>query len=184
MNPIGVQSPSRRPRPSRWSSAGFTSASARRIRARGSRPCRPSSRPASRRPIRTSGWNGTGQVNPQAVQVAGITVQDPRHAAVTLLALVNGPAHATGRAGNRLGQRRRGLRRAHLAVCAALHRMAVAGQVCLVTRFFPVPNRGCEARNGPRHRHEGTAHRASPVRRCDGSRADGYHARRGPSPLA
>jgi hypothetical protein len=36
------------------------------------------------------GWNGTGQVNPQAVQAAGITVQDPRHAAVTLLALVNG----------------------------------------------------------------------------------------------
>jgi len=36
------------------------------------------------------GWNGTGQLNLQAVQVAGITVQDPRHAVVTLLALVNG----------------------------------------------------------------------------------------------
>ncbi len=35
------------------------------------------------------GWNGTGQVNLQAEQVAGITVQDPRHAVVTLLALVN-----------------------------------------------------------------------------------------------
>ena len=36
------------------------------------------------------GWNGTGQLNLQAVQVSGITVQDPRHAVVTLLALVNG----------------------------------------------------------------------------------------------
>ena len=36
------------------------------------------------------GWNGTGQLNLQAVQVAGITVQDRRHAVVTLLALVNG----------------------------------------------------------------------------------------------
>jgi hypothetical protein len=36
------------------------------------------------------GWNGTGQLSLQAVQVAGITVQDPRHAVVTLLALVNG----------------------------------------------------------------------------------------------
>jgi hypothetical protein len=36
------------------------------------------------------GWNGTGQLNLQAEQVAGITVQDPRHAVVTLLALVNG----------------------------------------------------------------------------------------------
>ena len=36
------------------------------------------------------GWNGTGQLNLQAVQVAGITVQDPRQAVVTLLALVNG----------------------------------------------------------------------------------------------
>ena len=36
------------------------------------------------------GWNGTGQLNLQAVQVAGITVQDPGHAVVTLLALVNG----------------------------------------------------------------------------------------------
>ena len=35
------------------------------------------------------GWNGS-QLNLQAVQVAGITVQDPRHAVVTLLALVNG----------------------------------------------------------------------------------------------
>jgi hypothetical protein len=36
------------------------------------------------------GWNGTGQLNLQAVQAAGISVQDPRHAVVTLLALVNG----------------------------------------------------------------------------------------------
>ena len=36
------------------------------------------------------GWNGAGQINLQAEQVAGITVQDPRHAVVTLLALVNG----------------------------------------------------------------------------------------------
>ncbi len=36
------------------------------------------------------GWNGTGQLNLQAEQVTGITVQDPRHAVVTLLALVNG----------------------------------------------------------------------------------------------
>jgi hypothetical protein len=36
------------------------------------------------------GWNGAGQVNLQAEQVAGITVQDRRHAVVTLLALVNG----------------------------------------------------------------------------------------------
>jgi hypothetical protein len=36
------------------------------------------------------GWNGAGQLNLQAEQVAGITVQDPRHAVVTLLALVNG----------------------------------------------------------------------------------------------
>ena len=32
------------------------------------------------------GWNGAGQVNLQALQVAGIKVQDPRHAVVTLLA--------------------------------------------------------------------------------------------------
>lgn len=36
------------------------------------------------------GWNSTGQVGLQALQVAGITVPDPRHAVVTLLALVNG----------------------------------------------------------------------------------------------
>ena len=36
------------------------------------------------------GWNGTGQLNLQAEQVAGITVQDPRHAVVTLLVLING----------------------------------------------------------------------------------------------
>jgi hypothetical protein len=36
------------------------------------------------------GWNGAGQLNLQAEQVAGITVQDSRHAVVTLLALVNG----------------------------------------------------------------------------------------------
>jgi Conjugative transposon protein TcpC len=36
------------------------------------------------------GWNGAGQLNLQAEQIAGITMQDPRHAVVTLLALVNG----------------------------------------------------------------------------------------------
>ncbi len=36
------------------------------------------------------GWNGAGQLNLQALQVAGITVQDPRHAVVTLLVLVSG----------------------------------------------------------------------------------------------
>ena len=36
------------------------------------------------------GWNGTGQLTLQAEQVAGITIQDPQHAVVTLLATVNG----------------------------------------------------------------------------------------------
>ena len=36
------------------------------------------------------GWNGAGQLNLQAEQVAGVTEQDPRHAVVSLLALVNG----------------------------------------------------------------------------------------------
>ncbi len=36
------------------------------------------------------GWNGTGQMNLQSEQVAGITVQDSQHAVVTLLATVNG----------------------------------------------------------------------------------------------
>jgi Conjugative transposon protein TcpC len=36
------------------------------------------------------GWNGTGQLRLQAEQVAGIAVQDPQHAVVTLLATVNG----------------------------------------------------------------------------------------------
>jgi Conjugative transposon protein TcpC len=36
------------------------------------------------------GWNGVGQVNLQALQVAGIKVQDSRHAVVTLLALISG----------------------------------------------------------------------------------------------
>ncbi len=36
------------------------------------------------------GWNGTGQLTLQSEQVAGITVQDPQHAVVTLLATVNG----------------------------------------------------------------------------------------------
>jgi hypothetical protein len=36
------------------------------------------------------GWNGTGQLNLQSEQVAGISVQDPQHAVVTLLATVNG----------------------------------------------------------------------------------------------
>jgi Conjugative transposon protein TcpC len=50
------------------------------------------------------GWNGTGQFNLQSLQVAGIKVEDPQHAVVTLLALVNGqlmelgvPVAATGR---------------------------------------------------------------------------------------
>ena len=36
------------------------------------------------------GWNGAGQLQLQWEQVAGIAVQDPRHAVVTLLATVNG----------------------------------------------------------------------------------------------
>jgi hypothetical protein len=36
------------------------------------------------------GWNGAGQLNLQLEQVAGIKVTDPRHAVVTLLAMVNG----------------------------------------------------------------------------------------------
>jgi Conjugative transposon protein TcpC len=36
------------------------------------------------------GWNGVGQLTLQSEQVAGIAVQDPRHAVVTLLATVNG----------------------------------------------------------------------------------------------
>ena len=36
------------------------------------------------------GWNGAGQLSLQSEQVAGITVQDSRHAVVTLLALVDG----------------------------------------------------------------------------------------------
>ena len=36
------------------------------------------------------GWNGAGQLSLQSEQVAGIAVQDPQHAVVTLLALVNG----------------------------------------------------------------------------------------------
>jgi hypothetical protein len=50
------------------------------------------------------GWNGSGQLNLQSLQVAGIKVEDPQHAVVTLLALVNGqlmelgvPVAATGR---------------------------------------------------------------------------------------
>ena len=47
-------------------------------------------------PARTSaanpslGWNGIGQLNLQSLQVAGIKVQDLRHALVTLLALLGG----------------------------------------------------------------------------------------------
>ncbi len=36
------------------------------------------------------GWNGVGQMSLQSEQVAGIAVQDPRHAVVSLLAMVNG----------------------------------------------------------------------------------------------
>jgi hypothetical protein len=36
------------------------------------------------------GWNGAGQMQLQSEQVAGIAVQDPRQAVVTLLATVNG----------------------------------------------------------------------------------------------
>jgi Conjugative transposon protein TcpC len=36
------------------------------------------------------GWNGAGQLSLQSEQVAGIAVQDSRHAVVTLLATVNG----------------------------------------------------------------------------------------------
>ena len=50
------------------------------------------------------GWNGIGQLDLQSLQVAGIQVQDPQHAVVTLLALLGGhlmelgvPVAATGR---------------------------------------------------------------------------------------
>jgi len=36
------------------------------------------------------GWNGAGQLSLESEQVAGIAVQGPQHAVVTLLALVNG----------------------------------------------------------------------------------------------
>jgi hypothetical protein len=36
------------------------------------------------------GWNGVGQLSLQSEQIAGITVQDPQHAVVMLLASVNG----------------------------------------------------------------------------------------------
>ena len=36
------------------------------------------------------GWNGVGELSLQSEQVAGIAVQGPQHAVVTLLALVNG----------------------------------------------------------------------------------------------
>jgi hypothetical protein len=49
------------------------------------------------------GWNGTGPLSLQSVQVAGIKMQDPQHAVVTLLALLGGqlmelgvPVAATG----------------------------------------------------------------------------------------
>jgi hypothetical protein len=49
------------------------------------------------------GWNGIGQLNLQSLQVAGVTVRDPQHAVVTLLALLSGqlmelgvPVAATG----------------------------------------------------------------------------------------
>ena len=49
------------------------------------------------------GWNGIGQLNLQSLQVAGVRVQDQKHAVVTLLALLNGqlmelgvPVAATG----------------------------------------------------------------------------------------
>lgn len=49
------------------------------------------------------GWNGSGQARLQSEQVAGIAVQDPRHAVVDVLAMVSGqlmelgvPIYATG----------------------------------------------------------------------------------------
>jgi hypothetical protein len=36
------------------------------------------------------GWSGTGQMSLQSEQVAGIAVRDPRHAVITLLAMING----------------------------------------------------------------------------------------------
>jgi hypothetical protein len=42
------------------------------------------------------GWNGAGQVDLQALQVAGIKVQDPQHAVVTLLALISGQLSELG----------------------------------------------------------------------------------------
>jgi hypothetical protein len=43
-----------------------------------------------RRARRDRGWNGVGQLRLQSEQVAGIAVQDPQRAVVTLLATVNG----------------------------------------------------------------------------------------------
>jgi hypothetical protein len=51
------------------------------------------------------GWNGIGQLNLQSLQVAGIKVQDQKHAVVTLLALLNGQLMELGRAGRRHRQR-------------------------------------------------------------------------------
>src|SRR5690242_21225521 len=41
-------------------------------------------------PYTTLFRSGAGQVDLQALQVAGIKIQDPRHAVVTLLALISG----------------------------------------------------------------------------------------------
>ena len=54
------------------------------------RSWRSSFRPASRPFQPDLGWNGVGQLSLQSEQVAGIAVQGPQHAVVTLLALVNG----------------------------------------------------------------------------------------------
>ena len=91
------------PRPTRPSSAGYIWGSARRTWPSGSRLWRPSCPPSVSAADPNLGWNGIGQLNLQSLQVAGVTVQDPQHAVVTLLALISGqlmelgvPVAATG----------------------------------------------------------------------------------------
>jgi hypothetical protein len=68
------------------------------------------------------GWNGAGQLNLQAVQVAGITVQDPDHAVVTLLALVNGQLMELG-----------------VPIAAAAHGVVVSGEPAWLSAPPQVP---------------------------------------------
>ena len=65
------------------------------------------------------GWNGVGQLNLQSLQVAGIKVQDPQHAVVTLLALLSGQLMELGVPVAAAGSGLVGHRRARLAARAA-----------------------------------------------------------------